>query len=137
MLKDGIGFSQVIVCCGRVDLSKGIPVLTSYFRLNYGLGTTEKGTLFLFCGNRSDRIKGIVFEGLPEDFCYPHIFHILHVNVDPKDKSFLNDLMPCSETYRDYEEAEKRKSMTFFGTSVPRNVPGLHRRKSPVPENQK
>ena len=63
MLKDGIGFSRVIVCCGRVDLRKGIPGLTAYVRLNYGLSTTEKGTLFLFCGNRSDRIKGIVFEG--------------------------------------------------------------------------
>ena len=63
MLKDGIGFSRVIVCCGRVDLRKGIPGLTAYVRLNYGLNTTEKGTLFLFCGNRSDRIKGIVFEG--------------------------------------------------------------------------
>ena len=63
MLKDGIGFSRVIVCCGRVDLRKGIPGLTAYVRLNYGLSTTEKGTLFFFCGNRSDRIKGIVFEG--------------------------------------------------------------------------
>lgn len=63
MLKDGIGFSRVIVCCGRVDLRKGIPGLTAYVKLNYGLDTTEKGTLFLFCGNRSDRIKGLIFEG--------------------------------------------------------------------------
>lgn len=63
MLKDGIGFSRVIICCGRVDLRKGIPGLTAYVNLNYGLSTTEKGTLFLFCGNRTDRIKGIVFEG--------------------------------------------------------------------------
>ena len=64
MLKDGIGFSRVIVCCGRVDLRKGIPGLTAYVRLNYGLNTTEKGTLFLFCGRRSDRIKGLVWTGL-------------------------------------------------------------------------
>ena len=63
MLKEGIGFSRVIVCCGRVDLQKGIPGLTAYVKLNYGLDTTEKGTLFLFCGNRADRIKGLLFEG--------------------------------------------------------------------------
>ncbi len=63
MLKDGEGFKRVIVCCGRTDLRKGIPGLTAFVRLNYGLDTTEKGTLFLFCGNRADRIKGLLFEG--------------------------------------------------------------------------
>ena len=74
MLRDGVGFSRVNICCGRVDLRKGIPGLTAYVKLNYGLDTTEKGTLFLFCGNRTDRIKGLCFEGLSEAFCYPHIF---------------------------------------------------------------
>ena len=78
MLKDGTGFKRVIVCCGRVDLRKGIQGLTAFVRLNYGLDTTEKGTLFLFCGNRADRIKGLLFEGLSEAFCYPHIFRNLH-----------------------------------------------------------
>lgn len=74
MLRDGVGFSRVIVCCGRVDLRKGIPGLTAYVKLNYGLDALEKGTLFLFCGSRANRIKGILFEGLSEAFCYPHIF---------------------------------------------------------------
>ena len=74
MLRDGVGFSRVIVCCGRVDLRKGIPGLTAYVKLNYGLDAMEKGTLFLFCGSRANRIKGILFEGLSEAFCYPHIF---------------------------------------------------------------
>ena len=74
MLRDGVGFSRVIICCGRVDLRKGIPGLTAYVKLNYGLDTTEKGTLFLFCGNRTDLIKGLCFEGLSAGFCYPHIF---------------------------------------------------------------
>ena len=63
MLKEGTGFKRVIVCCGRTDLRMGIPGLTAFVRLNYGLDTTEKGTLFLFCGNRADRIKGLLFEG--------------------------------------------------------------------------
>ena len=74
MLRDGVGFSRVIICCGRVDLRKGIPGLTAYVKLNYGLDTTEKGTLFLFCGNRTDLIKGLCFEGISAVFCYPHIF---------------------------------------------------------------
>ena len=77
MLKEGIGFSRVIVCCGRVDLRMGITGLTAYVKLNYGLDAAEKGTLFLFCGNRADRIKGLIFEGLSADYCYPHIFSFL------------------------------------------------------------
>ena len=45
MLKEGLGFKRVIVCCGRTDLRKGIPGLTAFVRLNYGLDTTEKGIL--------------------------------------------------------------------------------------------
>jgi transposase len=63
MLKEGTGFSRVIICCGRVDLRKGIPGLSAYVRLNYGLDAAEKGTLFLFCGNRTNCIKGLLFEG--------------------------------------------------------------------------
>ena len=63
MLKAGTGFSRVIICCGRVDLRKGIPGLSAYVRLNYGLDAAEKGTLFLFCGNRTNCIKGLLFEG--------------------------------------------------------------------------
>ena len=63
MLKEGIGFSRVIICCGRTDLRKGIQGLAAFVRLNYGLDTAEKGTLFLFCGNRTNTIKGLLFEG--------------------------------------------------------------------------
>lgn len=63
MLRDGIGFKKIIICCGCVDLRMGIDGLNAWVRMNYGLSTIEKGTLFLFCGRRSDRIKGICFEG--------------------------------------------------------------------------
>jgi transposase len=72
MLKDCDSFRKVIICCGRVDLRRGIDGLAAYVKLNYGLEPFEKGTLFLFCGTRTDRIKGLVFEGLSADFCYPH-----------------------------------------------------------------
>ena len=82
MLKEGIGFSRVIVCCGRVDLRMGITGLTAYVKLNYGLDAAEKGTLFLFCGNRADRIKGLIFEGLSAGFCYPNIFRGWLIRTD-------------------------------------------------------
>ena len=63
MLRDGVGFNRIIICCGRVNLTKGVDGLAAFVRLNYGLNTWEKGTVFLFCGRRADRIKGILFEG--------------------------------------------------------------------------
>lgn len=63
MLRDGIGYSKVIICCSRVDLRKGIDGLAAYIRLNYGLDTLEKGTLFLFRGRRTDRCRGLIYEG--------------------------------------------------------------------------
>ena len=63
MLRDGIGFDKVVICCSRVDLRKGIDGLSAYIRLNYGLDTLEKGTLFLFRGTRTDRCRGLIFEG--------------------------------------------------------------------------
>lgn len=64
MLKDGNGFSRVIICCGRVDLRPGMDGLTAYVRLNYGLDPFEPEVFYLFCENRCDRIRGICFEGI-------------------------------------------------------------------------
>lgn len=63
MLKNYDSFQKVVICCGRVDLRRGIDGLAAYVKLNYGLEPFQKGTLFLFCGTRTDRIKGILFEG--------------------------------------------------------------------------
>lgn len=63
MLRDGIGYKKVIICCSRVDLRRGIDGLSTYVQLNYRLDTYEKGTLFLFRGKRADRCKGLVWEG--------------------------------------------------------------------------
>jgi len=63
MLKPGIDVKKVIVLTGRTDMRRGIDGLVSLVRLRYGLDPIEKGTLFLFCGARKDRIKGIFFEG--------------------------------------------------------------------------
>lgn len=64
MLKDGNGFSRIIICCGRVNLRRGMDGLAAYVRLNHGLDPFEPRVLILFCGNRCDRIRGICFEGI-------------------------------------------------------------------------
>ena len=63
MLRDGIGFSKVVLAVGRTDLRRGIDGLAAMIRLNYGLDPLEEGTLFLFCGTRRDRLKGLLYEG--------------------------------------------------------------------------
>ena len=63
MLKDGTGFERVVLATGRTDLRRGIDGLVSVIRLNYNQDPFEEGTLYLFCGIKRDRIKGIMFEG--------------------------------------------------------------------------
>lgn len=62
-IKNGLTFSKIIVSVGRSDLRRGIDGLSAMIRLKYDLDPLEKDTLFLFCGTRSDRIKGILWTG--------------------------------------------------------------------------
>ena len=63
LTKDGLSFSKIILAVGRSDLRKGIDGLAAVVRLRYGLDPLEKDTLFLFCGTRRNRIKGLVWTG--------------------------------------------------------------------------
>ena len=67
MLREASGIKRVILACGRTDLRKGMDSLAALVRLAYGLDPLEEGTLFLFCGVRKDRLKGLIFEGI--GFC--------------------------------------------------------------------
>ena len=67
MLREASGIKRVILACGRTDLRKGLDSLAALVRLAYGLDPLEEGTLFLFCGVKKDRLKGLVFEGI--GFC--------------------------------------------------------------------
>lgn len=60
---DGLHFSRVIVAIGKSDLRKGIDGLSALIRLRYGCDPLEKDTLFLFCGTRKDRLKGLLWLG--------------------------------------------------------------------------
>ncbi len=63
MLNDAKGFSRIIIACGRTDLRRGIDGLAAVVAEQFQLDPAEKNVLFLFCGTKTDRIKGIVFEG--------------------------------------------------------------------------
>jgi len=73
MLEDAAGIRKVVLACGYVDLRKGIDGLSRIIGDKYHQNPFEKGTLFLFCGRSSDRIKGLLWMGLSADFCYPYI----------------------------------------------------------------
>ena len=63
LTENGFTFSKLILATGRSDLRKGIDGLAAMVRLKYGLDPLEKDTLFLFCGTRRDRIKGLLWTG--------------------------------------------------------------------------
>ena len=65
MLRHGYGtsYNKVIIRMGRTDLRYGIDKLAALLELEYGLDPAESGTLYLFCGSRLDRIKGLLYEG--------------------------------------------------------------------------
>ena len=63
MLEDAAGIRRVVLACGYVDLRKGVDGLSMIIGDKYRQNPFEKGTLFLFCGRRADRIKGLLWMG--------------------------------------------------------------------------
>jgi transposase len=63
MLEDAAGIRRVVLACGSVDLRKGIDGLSRIIGDKYKQDPFEKGTLFLFCGRRTNRIKGLLWMG--------------------------------------------------------------------------
>ena len=63
MLEGAAGIRRVVLACGYVDLRKGINGLSMIIGDKYRRNPFEKGTLFLFCGRRADRIKGLLWMG--------------------------------------------------------------------------
>lgn len=63
MLENYPGIKRVVIACGVVDLRKGIDGLSMIIGDRYHQNPFEKGTLFLFCGRRTDRIKGLLWMG--------------------------------------------------------------------------
>ncbi|MBR0090133.1 MAG: IS66 family insertion sequence element accessory protein TnpB [Lachnospiraceae bacterium] len=63
MLAEAAGVSKIVLACGRTDLRRGIDGLAQIIGTTYKLNPFERNVLFLFCGKRTDRIKGLLWEG--------------------------------------------------------------------------
>ena len=62
MLNDFQGADKVYIACGYTDLRKGIDGLATMVEQQFALDPFTN-TLFLFCGRKRDRIKGLYWEG--------------------------------------------------------------------------
>ena len=60
MLNDAYGFKKVYIATGSTDLRRGIEGLASIIKYSFQLDPFERNILFLFCGKRTDRIKGLL-----------------------------------------------------------------------------
>ena len=63
MLNDATGFKKVYLAVGSTDLRKGIEGLAAIVKFQFNLDPYDKNTLFLFCGKKPDRLKGLIWEG--------------------------------------------------------------------------
>ncbi len=63
MLDNYFQIKKCILCCGSVDLRKGIDGLAQIIGSKYNLNPFESGTLFIFCGRRTDRVKALLWMG--------------------------------------------------------------------------
>lgn len=63
MLNDATGFKKVYLAFGSTDLRKGIDGLAAIVKFQFHLDPYDKNTLFLFCGKKPDRLKGLIWEG--------------------------------------------------------------------------
>ena len=63
MLNNATCFNNIYIVCGRTDLRYGIDSLAGVLRSLGIENPAAANTLDLFCGRRSDRIKGLVWEG--------------------------------------------------------------------------
>lgn len=61
--ENGFTFSKCVIATGKSDLRRGIDSLCAQIRLKYNKEPLEKDTLFLFCGTKKDRLKGILWTG--------------------------------------------------------------------------
>ena len=63
MLNDAKDLQAVYIVCGYTDLRKGIDSLSNIISQTYGMDPFQPGTLFMFCGRKTDRIKALIWEG--------------------------------------------------------------------------
>ena len=60
---DATGLKKIYLAAGYTDLRRGMDGLATIIRFRFQLDPYDKNTLFLFCGKKTDRIKGLLWEG--------------------------------------------------------------------------
>lgn len=65
MLRDANpdSFAAIYIVCGYTDMRYGIDTLAAIIESKYHLPLFKPNTLFLFCGRRANKIKGLAWEG--------------------------------------------------------------------------
>ena len=63
MLNDSYDFEKIYIACGYSDLRCGIDGLANIIQKQFNLNPFNQHFLFLFCGRKNDRIKGLLWEG--------------------------------------------------------------------------
>lgn len=63
MLSDAVPFQKIYLAMGYTDLRAGIDRLSTLVKKQFDLDPFQKDVLFLFCGRRRDRFKGLVWCG--------------------------------------------------------------------------
>ena len=91
---------RVVFICGRTDMRRGIDGLSTIARLHYGLNPLEIGSMYLFCGTKRDRIKGLIFDG--KGFCLLYIRLTDGKFQWPRDSDEARDISP--EQYKRFIE---------------------------------
>lgn len=69
-------FKKIVIALGRTDLRKGIDGLAALVNFRFHDDPYVPGTLYLFCGRKNDRIKGLLRE--------PGGFLLLTMRLDGK-----------------------------------------------------
>ena len=62
MLKEYCSFKRIYIACGYTDLRNGIDGLASIIQNSFSLDPFDEGTLFLFCGRKTEDIANISVE---------------------------------------------------------------------------
>ena len=65
MLRDADprSFPAIYVVCGFTDMRYGIDTLAAIIENRFHLSLFVPNTLFLFCGRRANKLKGLLWEG--------------------------------------------------------------------------